>query len=242
MKKRIGISFTTTKWENYNTWFSRQGLDEDVELIDLSFERNNEAEFDKCDGFVLTGGVDIHPSFYGGDLKYNGQPNAFQLQRDVFEKKMFMYANAHNKPILGICRGLQLLNVLQGGKLIQDLGLAGNLIHKGEGAIDKQHDIRIEKGTLFHKITNLTAGTVNSAHHQVVDPKFIGKNLKVNAWSADGIIEGLEYADKANKPFMLCVQWHPERLPEQQGAFSKNVLNSFLEAIENPSMKSKAFA
>lgn len=235
MKKRIGLSFTTTKWENYNTWFSRQGLEDGVELIDLSFEKNNEAEFDKCEGFILTGGVDIYPGFYGGNIEYVGQPNAFQLQRDVFEHIMFRHAEVNNKPVLAICRGLQLVNVLLGGKLIQDLGTTGNQVHKSEGEPDKQHDIKIEKGTLFHEITSSLTGIVNSAHHQVVDPKFIGKNLRVNAWSTDGIIEGLEYANRINKPFMLCVQWHPERFPDQQSAFSKNVLRSFIDAIEKPS-------
>lgn len=233
MKKRIGISFTTTNHKHYWSWFTPEDLQNDVELIELSFQKNNEADIYTCDGFILTGGVDIHPSFYGGQIEYDHKPESFQHDRDHFEENIFKYSQTNNKPLLGLCRGLQLVNVLQGGKLIQDLGVTGNKKHRSKDNLDEHHRIRIEKDSLLYEISRSETGTVNSAHHQVVDPNAIGSNLKVNAWSDDdeNIIEGLEFKDKANKAFMLCVQWHPERMKDRQSVFSKNIKRSFLEAV-----------
>ena len=71
---------------------------------------------------MLTGGVDIDPSFYGGSIDYEHIPDSFSPERDHFEEKIYRYAQLHRLPLLAICRGMQLVNVLQGGKLIQDLG------------------------------------------------------------------------------------------------------------------------
>jgi len=114
--------------------------------------------------------------------------------------------------VLGICRGMQLVNVLEGGKLIQDLGKA-NATHRKTDT-DKQHEVRIEKQSLLYEISRLAIAKVNSAHHQAVPVEALGKNLKVNAWSEsdESAVEGLEFEEKAGKAFMLCVQWHPERM------------------------------
>jgi putative glutamine amidotransferase len=72
-------------------------------------------------GFVLTGGVDVHPSLYSGSPTYNNRPEMFLHERDLFESRIYRYAQLNKIPILGICRGMQLINVLEGGKLIQDL-------------------------------------------------------------------------------------------------------------------------
>ena len=135
MKKKIGISFTRTNFQYYWNWFSTEDLSDKIELIELSFEKNNIDDFEKCDGFVLTGGVDIDTSLYGGASSYNHQPDQFQRERDLFEEKIFRYSQFHQLPVLGICRGLQLVNVLLGGKLIEDIDEA-NLVHKKDGDID----------------------------------------------------------------------------------------------------------
>lgn len=232
MKKRIGISFTKTNLKYYLNWFTKEDLQNDIELIDLSFEKNNEADICTCDGFILTGGIDIDPTFYGGNVKYKNMPKIFQPERDRFEEKIYKYSQSDKKPLLGICRGLQLVNVLHGGKLIQDLQSAKNINHDSVARIDGKHEVKTEKDTLLFNITLADKGAVNSAHHQAIDPNAVGSDLKVNAYSTDTeqIIEGIEFLDKSNKAFMLCVQWHPERMNDQS-PFSKNIKTAFLEAV-----------
>ena len=139
-----------------------------LNLIELNFEKNNTEDIYKCDGFVLTGGVDVHPSFYNGKTDYNNSPGSFQPERDRFEEKIYRYSQLNNLPVLAICRGMQLINVLEGGKLIQDLD-NGNARHRKEES-DKEHTIIAENNTLLHQIAGSFSGQVNSAHHQAIDP------------------------------------------------------------------------
>jgi putative glutamine amidotransferase len=232
MKKKIGISFTTTNFQYYWNWFNPQDLQDDLELIELSFEKNNTEDIAACAGFVLTGGVDVHPSFYKGEAGYENSPASYQPDRDYFEEKIYRYSQLNNLPVLGICRGMQLINVLQGGKLIQDLG-ADNARHKKED-VDKEHTVITGHDTLLYKIAGSVSGHVNSAHHQSVDADALGENLKVNAYDEDDrkIIEGLEFSNKTDKAFMLCVQWHPERMKDkEESPFSKKIKERFLDEI-----------
>jgi putative glutamine amidotransferase len=151
MKKKIGISYTETNFQNYWNWFNNIEQ-QDVELIELSYLKNNVVDCNKCDGFILTGGVDIDPSFYDGDFEYDNKPNALEPERDVFEEKIYKYSQENHKPLLGICRGLQLVNVLQGGRLIQDLNADRNARHRRAKKTDRQHKIKIEKDTLLFNI------------------------------------------------------------------------------------------
>jgi acyl-CoA reductase-like NAD-dependent aldehyde dehydrogenase/GMP synthase-like glutamine amidotransferase len=238
MKKKIGISFTKTSFENYWNWFTPSDLRDDVELVELSFEKNNVEDIYQCDGFILTGGIDTHPSFYNGTTAYNNSPSTFQIERDYFEEKIYRYSQLHQLPILGICRGMQLINVLEGGKLIQDLD-NGNERHRKEES-DKQHTIVTKKSSLLYQISGSQTGHVNSAHHQAIDPDAIGNNLIVNAYDDDDekIIEGLEFKDKKGKAFMLCVQWHPERMGnKEENPFSENLKKQFLAAIRETATK-----
>jgi acyl-CoA reductase-like NAD-dependent aldehyde dehydrogenase/gamma-glutamyl-gamma-aminobutyrate hydrolase PuuD len=237
MKKKIGISFTKTNFKNYWDWFKASDLEEDIELIELNFEKNNSEDIYQCDGFVLTGGVDTHPSFYNGKTIYNNSPSTFQIERDYFEEKIYRYSQLNKLPVLGICRGMQLINVLEGGKLIQDLD-NGNERHRKEES-DKVHSIIAERSSLLHKVSGSMSGRVNSAHHQAIDPEGIGDNLMVNAYDDDEkIIEGLEFKNKAGKAFMLCVQWHPERIKnKEENPFSENLKKEFLSAIRKTTMQ-----
>ncbi|MBS1596950.1 MAG: gamma-glutamyl-gamma-aminobutyrate hydrolase family protein [Bacteroidetes bacterium] len=232
MKKKIGISYSRTNFSYYWEWFAPEESANTLDRVKLSFEENNLADIKNCDGFIITGGVDINPDLYNGARDYDGKPtDGFQPDRDSFEKKIFEYAQENKLPVFGICRGFQLVNVLLGGKLIQDLGIPGNKIHcKVEQ--DKQHEVIVEKNTLLHDITGVDHGKVNSAHHQAIDK--LGNGLAVNARSADGVIEGFEWADHPDKPFLLCVQWHPERMFRMQlenSPLSKNIKERFIEEL-----------
>lgn len=233
MKKKIGISYTETNFQNYWNWFNDEDT-KDVELIELSFLKNNEEDMDKCDAFILTGGIDIDPSFYNGNSEYENKPDKFEPLRDKFEEKIYKYSQENKKPLLGICRGLQLVNVLQGGKLIQDLHAEMNLKHCGTEEADGQHDIRIEKDTLLYNFTFSGKGNINSSNHQAIDPNAIGDNLIVNAYDdcEEKLIEGIEFKNKTNKAFMLCVQWHPERMDEQSGVLADGIKNIFLKSCQ----------
>ena len=134
---------------------------------------------------------------------------------------------------MGICRGLQLVNVLLGGKLIEDIDDA-NLVHKKEGDIDKQHPITIEKNSLLAEVTDAQTAIVNSAHHQAVITRCVGSNLMVSAWSEDSMIEALEFKNKTGKAFMLCVQWHPERMKnKEQNPLSAKIRERFISELKN---------
>ena len=230
MKKKIGISFSKTNFQYYWNWFSPEDLKDDIELIELSFQKNNVEDICRCDGFVLTGGVDIDPAFYNRQSDYDNKPGSFEPERDKFEEKIFHYSQTFNLPLLGICRGLQLVNVLQGGTLFDDLSSL-NEKHKKEDTTDKEHTIKINENSLLNEIVKVKAGEVNSAHHQAIDT--LGNELMINSQADDGTVEGIEWQDKAGKPFMLCVQWHPERMFQYQDSpLSKNIRKRFIEEIK----------
>jgi putative glutamine amidotransferase len=209
---RIGLTYTgdEKKHQNYVEWLKG---DEGTaaEIVRLSAEDGNLEELRHCDGLVLSGGVDIEPVLYDGSPSYDMQPrHGWQMDRDLFEKAALELAWERELPVLGVCRGLQLINVALGGSLVQDLGIVGNKTHKAEKLVDRQHGVMLEAGGLLREIVGKNAGVVNSAHHQAVDK--LGEGLRVNCRAEDETIEGLEWADRARKPFMLAVQWHPERM------------------------------
>ena len=227
---KIALTYTGSdeKHNNYVRWLR---ANDDIDIIKISTGDNNLQEINNCDALVLSGGVDIHPEFYHQNTSYDNAPQTFNKERDELEIAAFQSALENNKPILGICRGLQLINCIFGGSLRQDLGNDLNKIHRSEGK-DKAHGLTVQTGTLLHGILNTERSVVNSAHHQAV--KELGEGLKVNCTADDGIIEGLEWTDTANKPFLLCIQWHPERMFQfglDNSPSSKNIRNKFIEEI-----------
>lgn len=235
MRKKIGITFTKTNYHNYPAWFTTADLGDAFELVELNFERNNLEDIHGCDGFVLTGGVDVHPDLYEGALQYANSPDDFHLARDRFESQVYIHARNHRLPVLGICRGLQLVNVLEGGRLTQDMD-AGNETHKKED-VDKIHAITVEPGSLLGAVSGVAKGTVNSAHHQCIDPRYLAPTLTISATADDGTIEGVEFKEPEGKGFLLCIQWHPERMPDKENSpLSLHIKKAFLNAISRTNM------
>jgi putative glutamine amidotransferase len=234
-KLKIGITYTGTddKHNYYANWIKQNNPD--IEIITLHYLEDNFSDLETCNGVVLSGGVDIHPDFFGRDTDYPNAPAKFNKRRDEFELKLFNAAK-DKMPVLGICRGLQLVNVAQGGTLIKDLDNLNETHTAIDSTVaDKQHEVVVEKGTLLNQITQVENNKVTSAHHQAIDE--LGNELQANAFSApDNIIEGIEWKNKTGKPFMLCVQWHPERMfriGEGDNPLTKNVRDAFINAAKS---------
>jgi putative glutamine amidotransferase len=239
---KIGITHTgrDDKHMNYVNWI--KGNDENIDIVTLSADNGNKIE--DCDAIVLSGGVDMHPKYYKGNENYDNRPAKFREARDDFEMNAFDTAVKKSIPVLGICRGLQLINVCRQGTLVQDLGDSKNKTHQDyveedkKTERDRKHNVKVEEGTVLSDIVKVNSGTVNSAHHQCILD--LGKDLIANSYSDDGIIEGIEWKDKTNKPFMLAVQWHPERMDKADivdSPLSKNIRDHFIAAAKSNAKK-----
>ena len=228
---KIALTYTghPEKHQFYVDWLKAGS---DIEVIRLSAEENNPDTINECDALVLSGGVDIHPCFYNSHITDYPHAPEFKEKRDEFEINVFKYAQENKLPVLGICRGLQLINVIYNGTLIQDLGdNSFNKIHRG--GPDKSHPVTIEQGTTLFNIIGDEHAQINSAHHQAINK--LGEELVINARAADGTIEGIERKDATGKPFLLAIQWHPERMFRfqlQDTAASKAIRNRFIEEIK----------
>ena len=203
-------------------------------MIELSSKQNNLSDIEKCDGIVLSGGEDVHPKYYGKP-SYMKKKDELKLDvnedRDRFELKVIDKAVKSKKPILGICRGLQIANVYFRGTLIPDLQGKTRTRHSKNEGYDQTHEVKVEENSCLSAIINSETGIVNSAHHQSAEK--IGKGLKVTATDAEGMVEAIEWKNPKDKPFLLLVQWHPERMKEQESGMAKNLREKFLEEVKN---------
>jgi putative glutamine amidotransferase len=228
---KIGITITEAKYSNYPAWIKSAGRAYDI--VELDWEKNNAADLELCHGLLLSGGVDIDTQFHVADTKeYPLQPAAFNSQRDQFEMGLFKAALKAKIPVLGICRGLQLINISLGGKLVLDIESSGKPNHRAMNGVDHVHQVALDPASQLAAITGCCLGTINSAHHQaVLEP---ASELKAVAFSkADGIIESLEWKDPTQHGPMVCVQWHPERMANKENEpLSQNILEWFLEAAK----------
>lgn len=165
----------------------------------------------ECSGLILTGGTDINPDLYG-DVDDTNRCMTIDDHRDSLELRLIDSAMAWNMPILGICRGHQMLNVAFGGSLIIDIptDFDTTVHHRCEDFLTCFHPLNVDEECLLSKITGLTSGTVNSNHHQGI--KTLAPALRISSRSPDNLPESVEWAEPEGKPFMIGVQWHPERL------------------------------
>lgn len=177
---------------------------------------------EKLDGFLISGGNDIEPNLYGEFICK--EVGILSPKRDKQEIKLTKYIIKNtNKPLLGICRGLQILNVSCGGSLYQDLekNKLNNHFIASSPMNHPIHRVTIEKDSILYNIFQKKELKVNSYHHQAI--KNLGENLKCVAVSEDGIIESIEVK---GKKFMIATQWHPEMMydsKEQQDIFKRFV-------------------
>jgi len=176
----------------------------------------------RCDGVLLTGGEDVDPRIYGNGLaprlRKVVQVTPDGGRRDFRELTLINEVFRQRKPLLAICRGHQILNVALGGTLVADIRgqIRGALDHRRmDRRSEVVHDVRLTRGSLLAMITARQRLGVNSTHHQAVAR--VGGPLQAAAVSDDGIIEGLELKPRAARmlPFLLSVQFHPERLADR---------------------------
>jgi len=200
--------YSTFPWyairENYSTAVSRAG----GLPIMLPHEVDKFASYlDLISGLLVTGGAfDIDPALFGAKSQHPSVTT--KSHRTDFEWAMTEAALDRDMPVLGICGGQQLLNVVLGGTLIQHIPdeVSKALPHEQPNPRDEPgHDVTIRKDTLLHRITRTDRMSVNSAHHQAV--KSVGNDVIINAYAQDGVVEGIE---AKNYRFCLGVQWHPE--------------------------------
>lgn len=186
---------------------------------------------DLCDGLVLTGGEDVNPAWYGEEPRPElGRVNQ---RRDRTEMVTLRLALERELPILGICRGCQLVNICLGGTLYQDLDTQrpGTLTHRQSDPWEQRtHYIDVVKDSLLHRIVRSDEMMINSFHHQGI--KDLAPKLRVSARAEDGTIEAVEAPEYPS--WFLGVQWHPERFeasaPETDP--DRRIFNAFRHAID----------
>ncbi len=164
----------------------------------------------RIDGLLFTGGGDIDPRYFNGrphNRVYNIIP-----ERDETELSLVRLAAERQLPFLGICRGIQVVNVALGGTLYTDISdqMPGALKHKYDDRKLLAHSVRVQAGSRLAEILGTTDLQANSLHHQGVDQ--VASPLAPTAWAPDGLVEGVEIP---GHPFGLAVQWHPEWLQER---------------------------
>jgi putative glutamine amidotransferase len=183
-----------------------------------------------ADGIIISGGPDVNPAWFGKASEAERCEN-IDNRRDSLEIRMIRYAMDHNIPLLGICRGHQILNVANKGSLIIDIptDYDTTILHRS-GA---EHMVRIMEGTLLSTLILPDSGWVNSSHHQAVEE--IAPGFRASAFAPDGIIEAIEPVDLKGHPFILGVQWHPETLvrKSENHPFSLPILLRFMEEVRN---------
>ncbi len=233
---KLTIAVSKTAAESYYTRWLKQ-IKPDLEIInmyDLSYD-SVENVLSRCAGLLLTGGGDVIPSIYGKG-KDAGKCEGFDVKRDSMELKLIRTAMKKKMPVLGICRGEQILNVANGGTLFIDIpSEIGKKIEHRNDTMAYHHVVLVE-GSLLQKICEVKEGTVTSAHHQCVDK--ISNHFIVSAKADDGVIEAFELKNKNAYPFMLGVQWHPERM-DINNPLSKPIAVYFIKKTEEYNSQKK---
>ena len=196
--KEIGIIGSRDYKRTYNYYDVVEFLA--AKAVDL-FTDYEKTGLKNIDGIIIPGGVDVNPALYSEE-----NTDSVNIDDDLDRLEMRIIAEAVEKriPILGSCRGHQILNVFFGGSLIQNVEHTD--VHKAIGTIDRTHETNVDKDSFIYRIYNSEIVSVNSAHHQAV--KKLGKNLRPVQWSGDGLIEAVCHESLP----IFSVQWHPERM------------------------------
>ena len=227
----VGLSCGTSYPDPARTLFLGKSLDYGEQRLSAAIARSGAlpvllpvlpdaahlaALVDLVDALVLSGGSDVSPTLYDEEpLKpeWSGDPT-----RDVYERLLLDAAIARGKPVLGVCRGVQLLNAALGGSLYQDIThqVPGALVHRDAARYDdNEHTVRLCKQSFLAGLYGAGELLVNSVHHQAI--KVLAPGLRASAWAPDGVVEAV--SDPAR--LLFGVQWHPEWLDPQSPHFAR---------------------
>ena len=178
---------------------------------------------DELDGILLAGGEDCDPAVYGEERHPTVEP--MDPRRQSNDLSLAKIARSRGIPTLGICLGLQVMNVANGGTLVQDIDsqMETDIRHASKPENRARHEVVVEKGTKLASIVGAGEVNVNSSHHQAI--KDVPRDLKVTAHAPDGVVEGIE---DPRHPFYVGVQWHPEDMKGEDSASS--IFKAFVEA------------
>jgi putative glutamine amidotransferase len=186
---------------------------------------------DGVDGLVLTGGEDMDPAWYQAEPHPRANPPS--RERDLFELALFAAARQRELPVLGICRGIQVVNVALGGTLWQDLPSEqpGPVDHNPEAArTERTHVVRLQPGSLTAAALSGTEVRVNSFHHQAI--RDLAPGLMATGWTEDGLVEAVEAAP--GQPWLLAVQWHPEEMHAEVRSPDRGLFRVLVERAGSP--------
>jgi putative glutamine amidotransferase len=220
-------------YDTYQEWLLAS--DSAVEFINLYGLPVSEAieKLSLSDGIVVTGGEDIHPDNYGraGDTTLCNTINTY---RDSLDAAIVTYASREGIPLLGICRGMQMMNVALGGSLYADIPTQypGKVAHRMPEFEDTLHTVTVNQASLLHLIGDEYQAEVISNHHQGV--RELAPDLRVVAKADDDLTEALEWKEPAGKGFMLGVQFHPER---HSSKLSAAISKHFTEEVKRYHLK-----
>ncbi|RJX26478.1 MAG: hypothetical protein C4537_02640 [Acholeplasma sp.] len=218
MTKLIGITpriiyETGVQKQFVNTRYVERLTERGMNTLMLTFKNPHQEEiFQLCDAFLVTGGWDLNPKTYG-ETNEEGLSKDVHDELDTIDRDVIHYAIKHKKPLLGICRGHQSLNVFLGGTLQQDM--------KGHGSIKENHQIHMKKDRRFDVDSKIS---VNSYHHQAI--KDLASSLDALGIHEDGTIEIVYHKELP----IFAVQWHPEMTPSDP--ISQKIFDTFIKLIK----------
>jgi len=199
------------------------------------------ARYDECDGLFVAGGWDVDPKYMKplpGDenLTLEQVTEKYRIRtermRDEVEMRYIRQALAEGKPYLGVCRGFQILNIVVGGYLIGDIltWMPDALTHfaNRETSVSESHEVTLEPGSILARSYGATKIVTNSRHHQGLTPEFVSDKFAITAIAPDGVVEGVEMK---GVPFVVGVQWHPEKQSDTYiNSISGPLFRAFVDA------------
>lgn len=228
---RIAISKASS---NYINWLKR--ADSTVVIVNLWPMSIDSAMgiLETCSGLLLSGGEDVYPGIYGMEND-TARCTEIDRHRDSLEIAVIARAFDLGLPVMGICRGNQILNVYLGGTLYIDIPQdhGKGVIHQCDDYLNCFHPVYPADSSLLRSISGVDSADVTTNHHQAV--RVLARGLRANVFSADTLTEGIEWADPKDKPFLLGVQWHPERMDETN-PLSGPIAKAFVKACKSINM------